>query len=124
MAKKINFKAGVNVSQIVNILKKEKIEHVRVTYPESDTHPKRDYIVVKNVYLVAVHKACKAEISRIKNARHYENICILHAENYFEPKFECTCRNCGKKFTHRVKEAVWCSDNCYKEFRLKKKQTA
>lgn len=44
MAKKINFKAGVDVSQIVDTLKKEKIEHVRVTYPKSDKHPKRDYI--------------------------------------------------------------------------------
>lgn len=121
MAKKINFKAGVNVSQMVDILKREKIEHVRVTYPKSNTHPARDYIVVKNVYLAAVRKVCDAAISRVKNARHYENICILHAENYFEPQFECTCRNCGKKFMHSVKEAVWCSDKCYKEFRLKKK---
>ena len=124
MAKKINFKAGVDVSQIVDTLKKEKIEHVRVTYPGSDTRPKRDYIVVKNVYLDAVRKACDAAIGRVKNARHYEKICILHAKNYFEPQFECTCHNCGKKFMHRVKEAVWCSDECYKEFRLKKKQTA
>lgn len=124
MAKKINFKAGVDVSQIVDTLKKEKIEHVRVTYPKSDTHPKRDYIVVRNVNKSAVCEKCADDVASIKSVRHFESICKHHAKNYFEPQFECTCRNCGKKFMHRVKEAVWCSDNCYKEFRLKKKQTA
>lgn len=123
MAKKINFKAGVNVSQMVDILKREKIEHVRVMYPECKKHPARDYIVVRNVNKSAVCEKCGNNVARIKSVRHFEAICKRHAKNYFEPQFECTCRNCGKKFTHHIKEAVWCSDNCYKEFRLKKKQT-
>lgn len=83
MAKKINFKAGVNVSQMVDILKREKIEHVRVIYPESDAHPKRDYIVVRNANKSAVCEKCGNTIAHIKSVRHFEAICKRHKENYY-----------------------------------------
>ena len=32
------------------------------------------------------------------------------------------CKNCGKEFKHRIKEAVWCSKECHKAFRNAKRQ--
>lgn len=117
MAKKISFKPDVKVALMVDILRKENIEHVRVKYPH------KDYIVVKNVDKDAARRICGDDnISRIKNARHFETISLVHINNYFEPKFTCKCRHCGKTFEHRVKGAVWCSDNCKREFRKAKKQ--
>lgn len=122
MAKKITFKKEVDVSQMVDILRSEKIEHVRVTYPEDSRGRKHDYIVVKNCYKDLARAKCgDNNILRIKNARHYENICLNHIDDYFEPKFTCTCRHCGKSFKSKVKEAVWCSDKCRNEFRKTKK---
>lgn len=81
MAKKITFKKGVNVSQMVGILRSEKIEHVRITYPNAD------YIVVKNCYKEAVRSKCgDNNVLRIKNVRHYEDICLNHIDGFYEPK--------------------------------------
>lgn len=81
MAKKITFKKEVDVSQMVDILRSEKIEHVRVTYPDAD------YIVVKNCYKDTVRSKCgDNNILRIKNARHYENTCLYHIDGFYEPK--------------------------------------
>lgn len=116
MAKKITFKKEVDVSQIVDILRSEKIEHVRVKYPNVE------YIVVKNCYKDLVRTKCgDNNILRIKNVRHYEEVCLNHINDYFKPKFKCTCRHCGKSFESSVKEAVWCSDKCKSEFRKAKK---
>lgn len=125
MAKKINFKKAVEVSKMCEILKENNIEHVRVIYPKKDeNHPGKDYIVVQNKLIDVVRAKCgDNNILHIKNVRHYEQICFNHAEHYFEPKFKCKCRHCGKEFTHKVKEAAWCSDKCRKEFRLAKKQS-
>ena len=87
MAKKIIFKPWVNVSEMVNTLRTEKIEHVRVTYPENSRVGKRDYVVVKNCYKDLVRTKCGDQnILRIKNARHYENICLYHIDGFYEPK--------------------------------------
>lgn len=88
MAKKFTFKKEVDVSRMVGILRTEKIEHVRVQYPaHGDNSPAKDYIVVKNCYKDIVRAKCgDNNILRIKNAQHYENICLNHINGFFEPK--------------------------------------
>jgi hypothetical protein len=88
MAKKITFKRSSDVPRMIGILRTGKIEHVRVQYPaHGDKTPPRDYIVVKNRYLDIVRTKCgDNNILRIKNARHYENICLNHIDGCYFPK--------------------------------------
>lgn len=117
MAKKIIFATSYECKRAHETLMSNKIEHVLVTYKHKEVE--QIFIVVRNVILKDV-KPLGFQISRIKSVRHYDATAIKH--DYYEPQFTCECRNCGKEFKHRVKEAVWCSEKCHKEFRNKKKQ--
>lgn len=128
MAKKINF-FGDEVTRAVAALKDFKIEHVLVSYPANAKTgvPEKKYIIVLNKHLDDAKTAFMAadlKPARIKNARHYENKALAFV--HYQPKFECTCRYCGKKFMHVIKEAVWCSKECKKNFRdeVRKKKLA
>lgn len=84
MAKKFKFKPGVNVIAMSEALKREKIEHVAVL-----VYPTGKYIVVKNIYKDIVHKVCGNDnILSVKNVRHYENICIDHIDDYYDPEYK------------------------------------
>ena len=123
MAKKLNFTTEDEVKRASNALKDLKIEHVRVEYRHEDKGYLNTYIIVRNCMLDEVREALKiAKLTpkRIKNARHFENIAKNH--DYFEPQFDCKCRQCGKTFKHRIKEAVWCSQDCRKAHREERRK--
>ena len=124
MAKKINFQTIDEVKRAHSVLLDMHVEHVHVVYPanpEKDK-PETQYIVVlnrlKNDAIVAF-EAAGLSPKRMSNKRHYANVAEHHS--YYQPKFDCKCRHCGKTFKSTVKEAVWCSKECHKQFRLEKK---
>ena len=113
MAKKL---VVAHIKKASESLKQRKIEHVLVQYKDDA------FLVVMNKYYhnaKAVILADGCSILKTKNVRHYENIALSH--EHYQPTFVCTCRNCGKTFESVVKEQVWCSAACKKEFRNKKK---
>lgn len=119
MAKKIKV---AHIKKASESLKKRKIEHVLVEYVDKDGNMVDAFLVVMNKYYhdaKAVILADGCSILKTKNVRHYEEIALSH--EHYQPTFDCTCRNCGKTFKSVVKEAVWCSAACKKEFRNKKK---
>lgn len=127
MAKKI-FTIASEVSRASNALKDFQIEHVVATYPAHKDKPAHSFIVVLNKGFEDAKIAIKeagVSIIKTKNARHFERLALsqmeLNEKAYFVPKFQCKCRHCGKTFTSRHKEAAWCSDKCYKDFRNAKK---
>lgn len=113
MAKKIKV---AYIKKASESLKQRKIEHVLVQYKDDAflVVMNKDYHDAKAVIL-----ADGCNILKTKNVRHYENIALFH--NHYAPSFDCTCRNCGKTFKFPIKEAVWCSKSCKKDFRNKKK---
>lgn len=129
MAKKIIVN---NPEKASAILKKGNIEHVLVKYPGKKPNTKGDaFLVVKNKDIDVVttafaeanaktaaenNKEYRIHVYRKMSVRHYEKTALKFATGYFVPEFECECRNCGKIFEHPVKEAVWCSTSCRKEF--------
>jgi len=129
MAKKIIVN---NPEKASKILKQGNIEHVLVKYPGKKPNTKGDaFLVVKNkdkntavAVLTDFNKTIPKEkwyrdcihIHHTKSVRHYEKTALMFDTSSFVPVFECTCRNCGKTFKHPVKEAVWCSTGCRKEF--------
>ena len=120
MAKKIKVESPKKASES---LKRSKIEHVLVVYKHEN---KKDdaFLVVQNKDLYnakAIILADNVSILKIKSVRHYENIALQH--EHYQPKFDCTCRHCGKTFKSVVKEAVWCSKECKKAFRDAKRLT-
>ena len=103
-------------------LRTRKIEHVLVQYPDKDGKKGDAFLVVMNKDYhdaKAVILADGCSIRRTKNVRHFEMIALSH--EHYQPTFDCTCRNCGKTFKHSIREAVWCSKDCKKDFRNKKK---
>ena len=120
MAKKIKV---AHIKKASESLKKRKIEHVLVQYPEKKNGKEGDaFLVIMNKdyhNAKAVILADGCSIIKTKNIRHFEMIALSH--NHYQPTFDCTCRNCGKTFKSVVKEQVWCSAVCKKEFRNKKK---
>lgn len=115
MAKKIKVELPKKASES---LRKRKIEHVFVNYNEDDA-----FVIVLNKDVhdaVAVIKADGNSVEKVKSVRHYESYAVKH--EYYSPKFDCTCRHCGKTFKAHVKEAVWCSPECKKAFRNEKRQ--
>lgn len=119
MAKKIKV-AQINGAS--ESLKKRKIEHVLVEYVDKDGEVNDAFLVVMNKHFHDAKTAILADgysILKTKNVRHYEMIALSH--EHYQPTFDCTCRNCGKTFESVVKEQVWCSAACKKEFRNKKK---
>lgn len=119
MAKKIKV---AHIKKASESLKRRKIEHVLVKYVDKDGNEVDAFLVVMNKYYhdaKAVILADGCSILKTKNVRHYKMLALNH-EHYY-PTFNCTCRNCGKIFKSVVKEQVWCSAACKKEFRNKKK---
>jgi len=113
MAKKL---VVAHIKKASESLKKRKIEHVLVQYKDDA------FLVVMNKHYhdaKAVILADGCSIIKTKNIRHFEMIALSH--EHYQPTFDCTCRNCGKTFKSVVKEQVWCSAACKKEFRNKKK---
>ena len=113
MAKKIKV---AYIKKASESLKQRKIEHVLVQYKDDA------FLVVMNKDYHDAKTAILADgcnILKTKNVRHYENIAL--SLTHYQPTFDCTCRNCGKTFKSVVKEQVWCSAACKKEFRNKKK---
>lgn len=112
------------VKRASNALKDFQIEHVIVTRYKNFHGDKLAirFIVIPNRNLEAA-KACIKEagisILKVKGVRHYKDLAICY--DYYEPKFWCKCRHCGKQFSSHVKEAVWCSPKCKQEFRKAKK---
>lgn len=124
MAKKINFQTINEVKRAHSALLDMHIENVLVTYPgdSKKNKPEIQYIVVLNRLkydAIRAFKAAGLSPKRISNARHYEMIALTH--KHYQPTFDCKCRHCGKTFKSTVKEAVWCSKECHKEFRNSKK---
>lgn len=121
MAKKIIVN---NPQEASKALKRANIEHVLVEYPGDEPNTKGDaFLVVKNKDKDDAKTALiKADfhIHRTKSVRHYEMTALRFDTGSFVPTFECKCRNCGKTFKHPVKEAVWCSADCRKEFHNKR----
>lgn len=127
MAKKINFKTIDEVVRASNALKDLHVEHVLVKYPQhmenNRTRAEKQYIVVRNTVLPDAKTAFEAANltpSKIKNSRHYETTALNH--NFYQPEFDCKCRNCGKTFKSVVKGAVWCSKDCKKAYRNEKRK--
>lgn len=119
MAKKIKV---AHIEKASGSLKQRKIEHVLVEYVDKDGNRVDAFLVVMNKYYhdaKAVILADGCSILKTKSVRHYEKTALSH--KHYQPTFDCTCRNCGKKFESVVKEQVWCSAACKKEFRNKKK---
>lgn len=105
-------------------LKKHKIEHVLVTYVDKDNNVNDAFLLVTNKdyhNASAVIKADGCDVLKVKNFRHYAKAASSHT--YYQPLFECECRNCGKMFKHLVKEAAWCSTDCRKEFYNRRRET-
>lgn len=106
----------------VESLKKHKVEHVCVTYHRENGKPDDVFLVVLNKDFndaKAVIKADGGSILKTKSIRNYEMLALKH--EHYQPQFDCKCRHCGKTFKSPVKEAVWCSKECKKEFRALKK---
>lgn len=123
MAKKINFIAASEVVRAANALKDMHIEHVMVEYPKHKNKDGKVYLVVRNRLLadaIATFTAIGVTPTRIKTQRHFESVAIQHT--YYQPEFDCKCRQCGKTFKSVVKEAVWCSKECKKAFRDEKRK--
>lgn len=121
MSKKLTFKTKNEVLRAVGALKDFHIKHVVVTYKHKD-HDEM-FIVVLNKDLAEAKTAIEmAEIPMpsIKNRRHFEKLAIK--QSYYEPKFDCVCRGCGKTFKSIVKEAKWCCASCKQAFRKRKAQ--
>jgi hypothetical protein len=119
MAKKL---VVAHIKKASESLKKRKIEHVLVEHVDKDGDKADAFLVVMNKdyhNAKAVILADGCTILKTKNVRHYEDIALSH--EHYQPTFDCTCRNCGKTFKSVVKEQVWCSAACKKEFRNKKK---
>ena len=120
MAKKI---VTTNAQKASESLKRSKIEHVLVEYIRKDDERKNDAFVVvlnkdyKNAKAALIGD--KIDILKTKSARNYEMTALSH--QHYQPQFDCKCRNCGKTFKSTVKEAVWCSSQCKKDFRNKKR---
>ena len=118
MAKKLIFNTVEEVKRASNALKDYHVEHVLVEYPEKKDKSAKMFIVVMNKELanaVAALKVADLHAKKTKGYRHYEMAALQH--KHYQPKFECVCRECGKKFMHVVKDAVWCSSDCKKKFR-------
>ena len=112
MAKKIIFSTSEEVKRASNALKDFHIEHVLVNYPD------KMFIVVMNKDLAEAKASLELtniSIRKVHGARRFEMYALQHT--YHQPKFECVCRECGKKFMHVVKYAAWCSSDCKKKFR-------
>ena len=120
MAKKI---ITTNAQKASESLKRSKIEHVLVEYIHKDGERKNDAFVVvlnknyKNAKAALISD--KIDILKTKSVRNYEMKALSH--QHYQPQFDCKCRNCGKTFKSTVKEAVWCSPQCKKDFRNKKR---
>lgn len=122
MAKKIVL-SSTEVTRASNALKDFHCEHVLVSYPAHKDIPEKKFIVVLNKDFNLAKKAiteAKLSVFKVKNSRHYEKTASAH--QHYKPVFECKCRHCGKSFASSIKEAVWCSDKCKKDFRNAKKK--
>lgn len=118
MAKKIIFNTTEEVKRASNALKDYHVEHVLVEYPTKEGKPATMFIAVMNKELanaLAIFKVADLHTKKTRGLRHYEMYALQH--KHYQPKFECICRECGKKFMHTVKEARWCSPDCKKKFR-------
>lgn len=123
MAKKIIFNTIEEVKRASNALKDYHVEHVLVEYPAKEDKPATMFIAVMNKELAnafAIFKVADLRPKKTKGFRHYEMYALQH--KHYQPKFECVCRECGKKFMHVVKEARWCSPDCKKKFRNTKRE--
>ncbi len=118
MAKKITLSNEEAHNKACAMLRTNEIDFVDVRYPKRGKEPTKFFIVVRNVMKTKVLSLLK-NVKSVKSVRHYESLAIRF--NYYEPTFDCKCRYCGKTFTSNVKEAVWCSEKCKKDFRNKKK---
>lgn len=124
MAKKINFIAASEVVRAANALKDMHIEHVMVEYPKRKSEDKdaKVYLVVRNRLLadaIATFTAIGVTPTRVKTQRHFESVALQHT--YYQPEFDCKCRQCGKTFKSVVKEAVWCSKDCRHAHRIERR---
>ena len=122
MAKKI-FINPDEVKRASNALKDFHIEHVLTEYKFRNTKVVRQALLIvknkdKDEALAAINMA-EISVLRVKNCRRFETMALLHT--YYQPKFECKCRCCGKTFMSAHKEAVWCSEKCKSDFRKAKK---
>lgn len=113
MAKKIIFCTILDHNNACDVLRESKIDFVDVRFPQD-----KSYIVVRNAMKTKALSLLKG-IRRVKSIRHFENLAKMH--KFYQPTFQCTCRNCKKTFNSHVKEAVWCSEKCKKDFRTKTK---
>lgn len=116
MAKKIKV---AHIMEASESLKKRKIEHVLVKY-KNDA-----FLVVLNKNVNSAKAALtedKLSILKIKSVRHYEDKALNHA--HYQPTFDCTCRGCGKTFSHVDKNAKWCSKECKSNYYRNKKVAA
>ena len=118
MAKKITFQTVSDYENAKGVLRNSKIDFVDVRYPKHGETPARNYIVVRNVMKTKALPLLKG-VMHVKSVRHFESIAAKH--DFYQPTFQCTCRNCKKTFNSHVKEAAWCSAKCKKDFRNKKK---
>lgn len=118
MAKKITFQTVSNYENAKSVLRNSKIDFVDVRFQEHGKTPARYYIVVRNVMKTKALPLLKG-VKHVKSVRHFESIAAKH--KFYRPMFQCTCRNCKKAFDSYIKEAVWCSAECKKDFRNKKK---
>ena len=122
MAKKINFIATSEVVRASNALKDMYIEHVMVEYPKHENQDAKVYLVVRNRLLadaIATFTAIGVTPTHVKTQRHFESVALHHT--YYQPQFDCKCRQCGKTFKSVVKEAVWCSKDCRHAHRIERR---
>lgn len=122
MAKKIFIRPS-EVTRASHALKDFHIEHVLVQYKDKkNNNIRQSLVVVKNKdkdEALTVITTAEIFVLRVKNCRRFETMALLHT--YYQPKFECKCRCCGKTFMSAHKEAVWCSKTCRSNFRKAKK---
>lgn len=118
MAKKITFQTVSDYEHVKGMLRSSKIDFVDVCFQKHGKTPTYNYIVVRNVMKTKALPLLKG-VMHVKSVRHFESIAAEH--DFYRPTFQCTCRNCKKTFNSYVKEAVWCSTECKKDFRNKKK---
>lgn len=105
-------------------LRTRKIEHVFFEKKDDAGSVVQSFVIVQNKDYNDARAVILADnnlIKKVKSTRHFQRSADSKDSFHYIPQFDCTCRNCGKTFKSVVKEQVWCSAACKKEFRNKKK---
>ena len=105
-------------------LRTRKIEHVFFEKKDDAGNVVESFVIVQNKDYNDARAVILADnnlIKKVKSTRHFQRSADSKDSFHYIPQFDCTCRNCSKTFKSPIKEAVWCSKECKKEFRNKKK---